>query len=264
MKSYDIKIIKKISLINERLEFIKIIKNTSEKFEDPKLNKWSFVDYSSMHPHRHFDSLIIYLLLTCFDFLGQGEEGEYLDFGSYLREKDNNRRDDLIKNLELSLEIKLIEKIKQTHDEYLNKHGATKTFYRFIDEMLSNEERNILFSSFYIQKIESCTDGNNNWSNLLDTINDDTTKKKYLYTLRNSYTHKMISIGSANKGLFPTHSDMMTRGYVCSLSIPCSKKEDNKFYVYYFKNWPDILMELIESHISRKYPDELEHIKKFG
>ena len=55
------------------------------------------------HPRHEREALVIYLLLTCFDLLGQ--ERKFLDFDGWLRKKTNEERERAIKAMQPGLSV---------------------------------------------------------------------------------------------------------------------------------------------------------------
>ena len=71
-----------LRLVEERLEFVEIISRLNEQFLDPSLIRK--VGEKGWTPTwKYFDALRNYLLLTCFDLLGQ--PSEFKDFQSWLQ-----------------------------------------------------------------------------------------------------------------------------------------------------------------------------------
>jgi hypothetical protein len=71
-----------LRLVEERLEFVEIISRLNEQFLDPSLIR-KVGEKGWTHPWKYFDALRNYLLLTCFDLLGQ--PSEFKDFQSWLQ-----------------------------------------------------------------------------------------------------------------------------------------------------------------------------------
>lgn len=101
------------------------------------------------HKFRHYQALRFYLLLTCFDILGQ--ESEFIDFNEFLN--SNKFKTERIKLLrEFSTETE-ISKIKIMYEYYLKIYGFKKRYLYFIDNILDETQRNRLYSTIKIQKV---------------------------------------------------------------------------------------------------------------
>ena len=122
----------------------------------------------------HQEALITYLLLTCFDLLGQ--PAPWRDFSSWLNSKGTHA-------LAFETRANPVEQANLVHQRWLSEYGVKNAFYRFIDHILPPEARDNLLSSFDLTWSENPPSFGK-----LPTTDDD--KKKYLYKLRNQYTHQ--------------------------------------------------------------------------
>ena len=132
-----------VRLVNERLEFVSIISNLRPHFLNHKLIRHT-PEGGWTHPWIYFDSLRNYLLLTCFDLLGQ--PSDYLDFQSWLRSSSKQgERDAIVASLDKSgSEADIAIRI---HRAYLDIYG-TKTYhptYKYYTSMPS-----MFFSLFFM------------------------------------------------------------------------------------------------------------------
>ncbi len=183
----------KFYLVEQRLEFIEIIGGLEDRFVDPE----SITDtpYGGWtHPWGHFDSLRNYLLLTCFDLLGQPHE--FVDLGSWLVAKDKEpERKEAIAALDP--EYSAIQVARDIFESHSKRYGAKKSFYRFMNEVLSKDLLEQLLFSIKIRRIDS-------EKNIeLEVIDSREQKMKFLFETRNRYTHKAIESGNAAAGAFP-------------------------------------------------------------
>lgn len=137
------------------------------------------------HSYVEHDGLVIYLLLTCFDILGQ--DRAFMDFGSWLhsemaatalRQDESPAAPPLVKAHSLFM-------------EYSKQFGVRRSFYRFANEQLRQESRATLLGS-----IRAYVGG---------TIQevDERTKLDFLFGIRNTFTHRGGSDGLYNRALMP-------------------------------------------------------------
>lgn len=249
-------LIARISLVRERLEFIQIISNLNPLFLDPSLIRSTSND-GWTHPWTHFDALRNYLLLTCFDLLGQSSE--WLDFNSWLNSKKHQV--EVSKAINLNSGQSALEMIKAVNCFYTAEFGVKNSFYRFINEVLLPETKAALLYSIsivYARKFITYDDAGNEYrgSKQIKKIDDDESKMKFLYWLRNVYTHEATSIGSPSGGVWPKEmfSSVNEDGKACygwenSMSRPA--KEKDHFYSYGFRKWPDVLIETVEAGLAQ-------------
>lgn len=247
----------RIDLVRERLEFVHIVTDLNPQFLDPTKTKPTS-DGGWTHPWIHFDALRNYLLLTCFDLLGQ--PSEWKDFSSWLNSK------------KLQTEVNaVIEKhrghtdvrttIEAVHRAYQERYGVTNSFYRFINDVIPQETREALLYSIsisYSREFHTYDEQGHvigTGAELVRKIEDDTSKLKFLFDLRNSYTHRAVNIGSPGGGVWP--QSMLTRvenGKVLhgwSRLIVKREKESDCFYDYGVRNWPEVLIQVVEAGITQ-------------
>lgn len=151
-----------------------------------------------------YPGLITYLMLTCFDQLGQSKTG-FLPFNSWLDERKlpnaNDQTFEKIKvwlkseDLKESVEDKVnenaesfIDFVKTIYSDYNAIHGVKISFFYFLDNILPNESREKLLNSIDIVKKEIITP-----KGLEITRLGDIFKKKWLFQIRNDFTHNLES-----------------------------------------------------------------------
>jgi hypothetical protein len=175
----------------------------------------------------HSDSLITYLLLTCFDNLGQSTG--WSDFGNWL----NTRR---TKGGPNSSQLKAndpIDAARELHEQWLQKFGTRRSFYRFINETLDEVRRNRLLNSVEIIKYPlPPLEGAGSRQSRIPTTDAD--KLQYLYKIRNSFTHEARAV----PGQYPeTRQIVRSRGQAI-------EKDIHRNYVT--TDWPDVLVECVK------------------
>ncbi len=164
----------------------------------------------------HFEALVIYLLLTCFDLLGQ--PAPWKDFSSWLDSPEPDRSalsgDDPIKQA------------KQLRAQWSAKYGARNSFYRFLNEVLPASVLAALLDSFDIII-------NTNPPDICTQMANNQQKKAFLYSMRNRYTHRALFI----KGTHPDILDPIISNATKLRQEQYFGKRDWKTLVT--KNWPD-------------------------
>lgn len=247
----------RLSLVRDRLEFVQIITDLNLQFLDPKLGK----DKSNggwTHPWEYFDSLRTYLLLTCFDLLGQ--PSEWLDFNSWL----NSRKHREEVNSAISLNSGVsdpLKMIKAVNLFYIKHFGVKNSFYRFINEVLPVKAREALLYSIQITYARQFVTYDEKGGELgrgaegLKEITDDGSKIKFLFWMRNAYTHEATIIGSPSLGVWPKEMFSIVKDGVTlygwqQLIVKHTNKKDH-FYSYGVRKWPDMLIEAVEAGLSQ-------------
>lgn len=241
----------RISLVRDRLEFVQVITDLNPQFLDPSLIKHTS-NGGCAHPWKHFDALRNYLLLTCFDLLGQPDE--WMDFNSWLKSKKHCE--------EVSQAISQIdgagdslELIKAVNLFYTKKFGVKNSFYRFINNVLPAEVKTALLYSIQISSVRTWTTGDSNGAEELQKIEDDDSKIKFLYWIRNAYTHKAISTGSPAGGIWKNgaRSQLVNGVEMHGWLHTASRQEGEKDHYTYgaFRKWPEVLIETVEAGLTR-------------
>jgi hypothetical protein len=171
--------------------------------------------------------LIIYLLLTCFDILGENKE--WINFDNWLNsdeKEDEKERSNIFSKIDNNK--KLLQNIKYIRSEYNKIYGVRTSFNNFIDNILPVEARFRLLDS--IQEVK-----NTSKDGVVDILSNRANNKKLLFEIRNSYTHRGIGIPS---GMTNDHS-----------SLPCWSIYIGLFGIYshlQFYNWPSILFYAVK------------------
>ena len=228
-------------LVRERLEFVNIITSLNSQFIDPGLakitenNRWT-------HPWQYFDALRNYLLLTCFDLLGQPDG--FKNFQSWLEASTTIAERNAA--LEKASNTNLLESIKSVHADYHSVYGAKNSFKRFINEVLPSDSKEQLLFSIRIMKIDTiqkCEVGE---------ISEESRKIDFLYAMRNAFTHSGVNIGSPAGGLVPNHG-----AWIIMEGVP--KKGYEPIYwtqkanirtEHMVRDWPDVLIRTINAGLA--------------
>jgi hypothetical protein len=172
------------------------------------------------------DPLVCYLYLTCFDRLGQPDE--WLDFGSWLDSSDCKDERDLIL-AEASTASDLEGSMRIAYRRYSALYGVRSSFCRFLREILSPEMRQELLSSI---DRDIVTDSGTRQAT-------DEEKERYLFKLRNDYTHK--------SGFTPPPGEWFGRG----VASPVQEYHANYWTSTRTLNWPDTLEKTVRVGLAR-------------
>jgi hypothetical protein len=203
-------------VVRDRLEFVELITQLNHQFLDPAKVRY-LPNGGWTHPWMYFDSLRNYLLLTCFDLLGQ--PAAFKDFQTWLTAKTTAKeREAIVSGIPASYDP--IKTAALIHREYLEAYGAKTSFYRFIDVVIPASKRAQLLYSVRIRRIDPIRNKE------LEVVENDDAKKKWLYEIRNSYTHRAVNTGSPG-------------GRVFKGPVPLLDKEGNALYGWMPIQWQD-------------------------
>lgn len=207
------------------------------------------------HPYMHYSALRNYLAMTCFDILGQPTK--WKEFGTWLEANSTeSERDEALKLYQAEGEI---QKIISIYKYYNSKYGVKNSFYRFIKEVISEESRKKLMNSIVaIKSTEQDRrkpDGGVEHVYSEEELFDYQLKEKFLYSIRNSFTHKGISLADSYEAIqsdFHKTADEphLQNGaeywIVEALQWPSTK---NGSLFFGSMRWPQVLIEIIEDTV---------------
>lgn len=227
----------RIDLVKERLEFVELIGSLNQQFLKPEL-AMETKDGGWTHPWKHFDSLRTYLLLTCFDLLGQPDE--FMDFGAWLRAgRTREERDSIL--LSIPDVGDFVQRVSMMHEAYLGIYGVKKSFLRFIDDVIPEASKASLLYSIRVSEFDPTENRE------IGILDEETRKTGFLYWVRNSYTHKAISTGSPAGGVFSNWGMPILIDGVPKMGWEpiCTRIDGGKHYSYGVRNWPTVLIEVV-------------------
>lgn len=232
----------RILLVRDRLELVTMISSLNPLFLDPKLIR-DTPNGGWTHPWKYFDSLRTYLLLTCFDLLGQPHS--FKDFQSWLA-ADSTKAERTAALQKSEGEADPIELIKAMHREYLASYGTKNSFYRFIQQLLPKPVQDDLYYSIQIREIDPV-------KNLeIGAIESEVSKIAFLYGIRNSFTHAGINTGSPAGGVWEHHGKWIEMdGKLKKGWEPIHWEERNGLRIEYaVRDWPDVLFRAVQTGLS--------------
>lgn len=240
-----------IELVESRILLIKQLIDAKEHFRGhDKIKKIS--DGYWTHSYKDYDALRIYLSLTCFDILGQ--PNDWVDFNSWLRSKKQKNQREIIINR--SLNDNYSELILSVNIEYNKIYGVKSSFYKFISEILSQKNRQKLFDSIKTSKqltprIVKPTGTTLATGREIELPNDR--KENFLFNIRNSFTHKGISIANPAGGIFDNEKPILwspDRKPEWGFSGIHKETIDGDIITFSVRRWPFVLIEIIEDTIN--------------
>lgn len=240
-----------IELVESRLYLIKQLIESKEHFRGHHKTR-KLPDNYWTHSYKDYAALRIYLSLTCFDILGQ--PNNWIDFGSWLKSKKLKLEREKIINKNYTSNYS--EFISAVNNDYNKIYGVKNSFYKFIREILSEKNRLKLFDSINttIQITPKVVTPNGiTMATGKDIEFPIEIKEKFLFNIRNSFTHKGISIGDAAGGIFDTDKPNTLPpdwkpfwGYI-GIHTETINGDIINFSV---KRWPFVLIEIIEDTIN--------------
>ncbi|WP_311223263.1 MULTISPECIES: hypothetical protein [unclassified Acidovorax] len=235
-------------LVRDRLEHIELIFELRHSYCNLDLVK-PVGDNGWTHPWRYFEGLIHYLLLTCFDLLGQ--PSEWVSFSEWLNSDKKKAERCLVESC-MPVNSPPLEITKHFNSEYQKMYGVRTSFNNFVLEIISDTERAELYTN--IEIVRGRMDGEpNTCYPALGLIDNDNKKLEFLFSLRNKFTHTATVMGSPAAGVFPHIYDWFVidgvamKGY----SEIYREEKNGEWLIYQVRDWPFSLIRLIKTALSR-------------
>lgn len=213
------------------------------------------------HKRHEREALVIYLLLTCFDKLGQ--ERRFLTHQDWLNSKQDehvNQKNEVIN--ELPPNASSIAIAQAFTDEYQKLFGIKNNFYGGI-ESLPDSQREKLLASIdikFIDKYEQCTKNQSLPSAPLDDpALEERLKFQFIYSKRNQFTHQLIQYyqGStplaAENSSEPSWQAIVDNEEIQYLYAHQDIVKKGKGAYVYSTYWPFALFEILHSAIDSKF-----------
>ena len=196
-------------------EFEKEVENVEERIKNNYFKKSCLHRIFKVHERvklvRHFENqlngnmdilprfmypgLKTYLLLTCFDQLGQDDKG-WRFFPDWLdSKKHRNERDEIL--FDSKLEEEIVDDsgnanpkyIKRVYNKYHEIYGVKNSFVNFLRYLLPKEQRSKLLDKILIETYSVTKEGLN-----FEGYGTELGKEKWLYQIRNNYTHELLTV----------------------------------------------------------------------
>ena len=238
------------------------------------LEGYNFKDRDNwfLHERHEREALVVYLLLTCFDLLGQSKP--HVDFMKWLESKNSAR----VEERRMAAEVicpenaDCFEQAKILFQHYNKHHGATSAFYSGIDKLPDNTKQ-LLLSTVSVVKRDprSLEPEYKNTSFTGIPLENEEQKialqKRYLYSLRNAFTHQLSQLHfsstpmmSAFPGIIDFKDGPPSDGASWGINIIDKKihyggvhqDQDNR-YVYTLSDWPFVLFEVLYAALGEEF-----------
>lgn len=197
------------------------------------------------HKYRHYEALRFYLLLTCFDILGQ--KAEFVDFNKFLNgRKFKEERKKVISSLSAVDDIGT--KIKVVHEYYLKTYGFKQRYLYFINNLLDGAQRQRLYASIQISKITNAF----STGVKSEDISSVNRKNEFLFKLRNEFTHEGKSWASGSGGLFNDKASMWSGGELLWAFQPQYLEKKGSYHIQYSTlRWPGEVRKILQVTVER-------------
>lgn len=204
--------------VKDRLKLIRIFRN----------------DAVSQTLGEHWEPLIVYHLLTCFDLLGQPDE--WMPFDNWLKATSKkSERESALATLELGMSYDAAALKLQKF--YSQKYGVKNSFNRFISEILPTTAKEELLSSvaIHVRSLPPIDD-------VLSVRATAEETQKFLFGIRNNYTHKVQVIPGMDETIFwdrnPESGDMV--------NFKLSEFTADHWKTIFVANWPDVIEKTVK------------------
>lgn len=230
----------KIDLIRDRLAFIDILTKTKQNYRGQHLATRHISTGENSHPYKHFSALRYYLLLTCFDILGQTEN--HIDFYNWINSSKHKKERDSV--MEKHKKSDVLSNINEIYKEYSSIYGVSKSFTRFIKIKINDKNRERLFDSIRITKNVRSQKGSELERRQVEYEPSIKKKIDFLYLIRNSFTHNGKSLASLGAGYW--EGDVFDEDVNIAYHQIFYEVKGDFDYVYSVYNWPKLLVEIIE------------------
>jgi hypothetical protein len=214
---------------------VKVLIEHNEGLADPKQIQ-DTADGGWTHAYGEYDALVNYLLLTCFDQLGQSDE--WRDYSSWLKARETKlEREEALGSLQARDPISIAGHL---HDAYQARYGVRKSFNRFISERITDDARTELLRCVQVQRLDGQA-----------VIDDPKVKQAFLYSTRNAFTHEAKAKGQVARVISPYLTMLGPNGYKYGFT----EVDRDRRCTYSVRRWPFILYETVANYIGESVPD---------
>ena len=226
------------------------------------------------HMRHEREALVVYLLLTCFDLLGQSQP--HVPFMKWLTSNDPvlvEERRVAAEGLD-SEDSDYVAHAKGLLENYNSHHGATVAFYSGIDQLTESARKHLLSTVDVAKEDPDARKPENKDKNISYCripINDDAKvlrlQKAYLYSKRNEFTHQLSQRHTSSVpmmsgfGRNPDFSNPLSEtGASWGIFVSDGKvnysgvnQEVKDKYVYTLSDWPFVLFEVLYSALGEEF-----------
>lgn len=236
-------------LVKNRLEHVDLIFDLRKKYFNPRLIKYVGAN-GWTHPWVYFDALMYYLLLTCFDLLGQNPE--WVSLSEWLTSKKKTGEREAVEcTIGNDASPQSIAQI--FFEAYQRMYGVRSAFNHFILNLLTEDERSELFHNLEIVRGRMGGDPNTSYP-ALGYVEDESKKVDFLFRLRNKFTHSAVIMGSPAAGVFPDfYEPLVFDGKPMKRYSEIYREEKGgEWLIYQVCDWPFLLVRLITAVLDRR------------
>jgi hypothetical protein len=171
-------------------------------------------------------SLVTYLLLTCFDLLGQHHD--WVDFDTWLKSSRSQReRSEALAGADSELSVD--EQVRRLWDRYNEVYGVRTSFLFFLEHWVPTEARRDLLDHVNIEQWPTPPN-----AGAREDVDDDSKKQAWLIRLRHNYTHRAQFVA----GL---HPDQIPPDYRDGWWLMEAQMTRTKTTRYSVCDWPAVL-----------------------
>lgn len=247
----------KVDLILARLILSQSILEESDFFEGHNGYNYDRPDWW-FHPRHEREALVVYLLLTCFDLLGQ--EKSFITFENWLKSKKVNHileRKTLIDSL--SPDATHQDAACAMMEQYQSLYGVRNAFYEGINNLPEKSKDQLLSSMELVLVPEFEPNVSKRGLPLEDKELEFELKLKHIYERRNRFTHRLeqqigLSTPTISKLGKDNSSSWLAKVENSKLSYlggPYETKLLNNGGAYYYSlnQWPFVLFEVLYAAI---------------
>lgn len=170
--------------IRNRLRLAKTLLEESDRLGGAEAYGEFNEDAQLPHERHEREAVVLYLLLTCLDLLGQSIK--HTSFQSWINSKKIKHIDERKIAIEQcpknSGHLAVVSALLSQYNEI---YGVTSSFYRGLTKLPPNAEEYLL-SSIKVRRSNNDPD-----SSILDESQEQVQKIKYLFKMRNAFTHSL-------------------------------------------------------------------------
>ncbi|WP_342066943.1 hypothetical protein [Achromobacter kerstersii] len=239
-----------------------------------------------LHPRHEREALVVYLLLTCFDMLGQSQP--HVPFDSWMRSKKTQHRDEIASALANASPEDTRDAVEATRlliARHAELYGTGNAFRYGIDSLGQNA-KDWLFSSISLGILPREAEKDPYTSYPTKPIEDKEVERglkvRYLYKRRNEFTHQLVQRQYSSTPAMtmlakqvmgePTADAPPPASWLAYVSgsgvvVQCGgthverKASDYGLVSYSISDWPFVLFEVLYSAIGVQFSRSVIKLK---
>lgn len=249
----------------ERLKLAQEILEDSDRLPGNDAYDYNQEDWW-LHPRHTREALTIYLLLTCFDLLGQPDE--FTTFDSWLKSnktQHKNERDEVLLEITGNEDaITIATKLTEKHNSI---YGTKRAFFRGIELVPETTRDKLLKTISIVTKPDYGQTPENVMTPsfpLEDNADLEKRKKNYLFEYRNKFTHSLeqyhnssipVLAGANNWGNSSWLAEIRDSqlSYCGGVKIEAKPNSNVGAYIYFISGWPFILFDALYSALNIEF-----------